>query len=369
MNGPKKLNLLASVPRMVDIARKAGVHQSTVSRALRGDLALPAATRKRLTALAERMGYRPNPMVSALIAERRRGRPSGKGSVLAVLSAGLRPDGWRATAEGSYGHIYRFMEQHAHRLGYRLEEFALGDPHIGPERLQRILLSRGIRGVLLAPMPLEAKEIDFDLRAFAAVALRLYLQSPMLDQVTPDYFSVMNAALEKLNETGHRRVGFLSQIEVDERVRHRSLGAYLAHRQSVPTRYFKPLVFENWSDEAFLGWVRAGKPDAIVTSIHTNYVRVQKCLEKAGWSLPCDLSLICLDCHTDTREAGMVHNLELEAMSAINFLTKKVESADFGVPSQTCRLSIPGSWRDGEFFAPRSGGKKPFGNSGKSWCP
>ncbi|WFB34973.1 LacI family DNA-binding transcriptional regulator [Kiritimatiellota bacterium B12222] len=340
-------------PRMADIAQAAGVHQSTVSRALRGDPALPKTTRQRVRALAEEMGYRPNPLVSALIAERKRGRPSGHGSVLAVLSAGKTPTDWRSSPQGSYAHIFQFMETHAHRLGYRLEEFTLADAKVGPERLKQILLSRGIRGILLAPMPFETQEIDFDFREFAAVALRLYLQRPLLDRVTPDYFSVMNTALEKLKSTGHGRIGFLCNTEVDERVRHRSLGAYLVNRQSAPTHFRKPLMYEEWSDGDFIAWVRKGKLDAIVTSIYPQYLRAQQCLEKNGWTLPRDLSLISLDCHAQTHEAGMVHNLEQEAISAINFLARKVESADFGVPEQSCRLSIPGQWREGELFAPR----------------
>ncbi len=353
MNEPSHRNEPGAAPRMVDIARAAGVHQSTVSRALRGDPALPEATRQRLTALAEAMGYRPNPLVSALIAERKRGRPSGKGSVLAVLSAGKRPDEWRNPPQGSYAQLYGYMQAHAHQLGYRLEEFALGDPGIGPARLQQILLSRGIRGIILAPMPLEVKEMDFDLRDFAAVALRLYLQRPLLDRVSPDYFSVMMSALQKLEESGHRRIGFLSSTGVDERVRHRSLGAYLVNRQQASRRYLKPLVLENWSEHAFLDWVRKGNPDALITSIYPQYVKARQSLQGNGWSLPRDMSVINLDCHRDTNEAGMVHHLKLEAVSAINFLTKKVESADFGVPAQSCRLSIPGCWRDGETFALR----------------
>ncbi|MDF3130110.1 LacI family DNA-binding transcriptional regulator [Kiritimatiellaeota bacterium B1221] len=354
MKDSKSTQASTDVPRMVDIARAAGVHQSTVSRALRGDPALPEVTRKRLSALAERMGYRPNPLVSALIAERRRGRRSGRGSVLAVLSAGKHPEAWRENPQGSYAQLYEYMKTHAHRLGYGLEEYALDDPHTGgPKRLQQILLSRGIRGILLAPMPLEVNEIDFDLREFAAVALRLYLQRPLLDRVTPDYFSVMYTALEKLNATGHRRVGFLSNSEVDERVRHRSLGAYLVKQQAVPAQYYKPMIYGDWSDSDFLAWVQKGKLDAVVTSIYPQYLRAQQCLVKNGWTLPRDLSLICLDCHADTEEAGMQHNLEQEAVSAINFLTKKVESADFGVPAQSCRLSIPGRWRDGALCVSR----------------
>jgi LacI family transcriptional regulator len=50
-----------------EIAAAAGVSAMTVSLALRGSREVSAATRKRIRALAESMGYRPNPMVSALM--------------------------------------------------------------------------------------------------------------------------------------------------------------------------------------------------------------------------------------------------------------------------------------------------------------
>src|SRR5437016_2694841 len=51
---------------MVEVARVAKVHQTTVSLALRNDPRLPRETRQRIRKLAEDMGYRPDPMLSAL---------------------------------------------------------------------------------------------------------------------------------------------------------------------------------------------------------------------------------------------------------------------------------------------------------------
>jgi len=49
-----------------DIAEKAGVHPSTVSLALRGSSRIPEATRERIAAIAEEIGYRPNYIAKAL---------------------------------------------------------------------------------------------------------------------------------------------------------------------------------------------------------------------------------------------------------------------------------------------------------------
>jgi LacI family transcriptional regulator len=342
-----------TVVTMADVARRAGVHQTTVSRALRGDAALPAATRERLVALADRMGYRRNPLVAALISQRRRGRPVSRGAVLGILAAGPRPDGWRR-GSGTYQRLHEGLVARANRLGYGLQEFALDEPGVRPERLRRILRARGIHGLLLAPMPLERETVEFDFTDFAAVALRLRLRTPALDRVSPDYFLAMFEALERLRAAGHCRVAFLSDLRVDERVRHRSLAAYLAARHADPARLLPPWIVERWEKRAFGKWVRHSRPDAIITPVESDYSRVAAWLQEAGWSLPQHVSLLTLDAHRETRSAGIVHNLDLEAASALNLLARKVEGAEFGIPEFPCRTAIPGLWRRGEFFAPRN---------------
>lgn len=79
---------------MADVARAAGVHQTTVSLALRSHPRIPENTRKRIQQVAEEMGYRPNPLVSALIAQRRLGLAFSSGSVLAYLHSQHTNDGW-----------------------------------------------------------------------------------------------------------------------------------------------------------------------------------------------------------------------------------------------------------------------------------
>ena len=49
-----------------DVARRADVHPSTVSLALRGSCKVSETVRRRIAELAETMGYRPNYMASAL---------------------------------------------------------------------------------------------------------------------------------------------------------------------------------------------------------------------------------------------------------------------------------------------------------------
>jgi len=54
-------------PTLQDMASILNLSKSTVSRALAGDPRVAEATRNRVAALAERIGYRPNPIAQALL--------------------------------------------------------------------------------------------------------------------------------------------------------------------------------------------------------------------------------------------------------------------------------------------------------------
>ena len=62
---------------MKHVAAAAGVSVMTVSLALRRVPSIPAETRERVLAVAEKLGYRRNPLVAALMADLRgRRRPA-----------------------------------------------------------------------------------------------------------------------------------------------------------------------------------------------------------------------------------------------------------------------------------------------------
>lgn len=102
----------------------------TVSLALRHHPSISAATRERIHALAIRLGYRPDPVLQALVAYRsKQAVPIFHGS-LAYISA------WRDDAEwqhlGTYRQYYESARERASELGYQLELYSL--PQVGSRR-------------------------------------------------------------------------------------------------------------------------------------------------------------------------------------------------------------------------------------------
>ena len=78
MSNVQKVNLLM-------VARAAGLSKATVSRALRDDPRQSVATRRRVHAVARELGYRPHPMVTALMTQIRTTRRTRFHGNLAVL--------------------------------------------------------------------------------------------------------------------------------------------------------------------------------------------------------------------------------------------------------------------------------------------
>ncbi|RYD40551.1 MAG: LacI family DNA-binding transcriptional regulator, partial [Verrucomicrobiaceae bacterium] len=66
------------------LAKRLGLSESTVSRALKGDTRIGEETRARVAKLAADLGYRPNPMISALMAVRGKRGGSEVGTVALV---------------------------------------------------------------------------------------------------------------------------------------------------------------------------------------------------------------------------------------------------------------------------------------------
>ena len=123
-----------------DVADRAGVHRSTVALALRDHPRIPADTRELIRALAEKLGYRQNPLVAALMRSRRSGNAVKHGT-LAFLTNYPTRDGWRPIHHNRPD-FFPGAVARAKDFGYKLEHFWLGEPGMTPARLSAILRAR-----------------------------------------------------------------------------------------------------------------------------------------------------------------------------------------------------------------------------------
>ena len=152
------------------IAAKAGVHLSTVSLALNKHPSIPASTRERLEKLAAEMGYRPDPMLSAAGSYRTLHRKPIDHGVLAWVDNWPGPtrarDGFRALWHGAF--------KRADSSAGNSRNFA-SKRRTFQRKISQILRSRGIIGVMIAPL---ASEGRFDKYGVALVFRGGFKQLP-----------------------------------------------------------------------------------------------------------------------------------------------------------------------------------------------
>lgn len=136
-------------PTQRSLAKLLGLSRTTISDALRGSPRVDPKTAKRVQQAAAAAGYRRNPLAGALMSELRRSRGGAFHGVLAAVdfTEVARPD----HAPRYHRELIAGAETRAADLGFKVEKFQVGTSGITVQRLDSILQSRGIHGVILLP--------------------------------------------------------------------------------------------------------------------------------------------------------------------------------------------------------------------------
>lgn len=328
-----------------DIARALKLSQSTVSVALRGGPRVARRTREAVLRKAAELGYRPDPHLEALARYRRTSKSVRFVAKLAWLTNYPKRDAWQGHTSTQY---HRGAMRRAQQLGYELETFWMAEPGLNPARLRQILLTRGIRGLLLSPQVGSGVELDFDFSDFAAVTFGYTLAAPVLHLVSNHQYRSMALALRRLLELGYRRVGVALVNSVDARVDHNFIAGYFA---TVHTTAGLAPIPPHECDEFHAGrfgeWQRQMQPDALILSdVLVDPVRAWA--RKAGKRLPRDLALAGLDLgHVKRGLAGINQRSEAIGAAACDVLAGALGRFEYGLPAVPLRVLVEGVWEDG----------------------
>jgi DNA-binding LacI/PurR family transcriptional regulator len=240
----------------MDIAREAGVDKSTVSLALSGHPRITAATRERVKAVAERLGYTPDPALSSLAAARWQGRRDHKGLVLAFVCDDLKK------AEPELRACLAGVKRQAALIGYGVEVFSLSE-YPTAAALLRVVRQRNLRGMVIGQSRHDLPEELFTAGEPPRVECG-FLRDVACDTVRPDLAAAVNLAWRRLGGAG-KRVVFYLELERGLHSDIAVLGAARALAESLGRR--GPKVVVTWREEgAGTEGVPAGlaKADAVV---------------------------------------------------------------------------------------------------------
>jgi LacI family transcriptional regulator len=275
--------------KQADIARELGMSQAAVSLALRRHASIPAATQEKVHAAAQRLGYRADPLLSALMAQRRGNKTTTVRAKIAILTDTDSREGWRSvtyTAGCSAG-----AARVAAQRGYLCEHFWLREPGIDGRRLSQILYTQNVHGLILAPLQVSTPPLQLDWDRFAAVSLDYSLSDPELHRVVDDHGFGMERIMEEVVRCGYRRPGLVLRHAQDVRTHHNRLGAFLSLVHLNPVwNAVPPLILagDSWSDEAFQAWIKRERPDVVLTEEQA----ATASLTALGLQIPRDVGLI-----------------------------------------------------------------------------
>jgi len=324
---------------MEDVARTAGVHQTTVSRALRNDRRLPESTRLRIKTIAEEMGYRPNPLLSALGANLRQRRTGEFSATLAyIVRADSADDRRREHLAGASGA--------AAAQGYRLEEFVVGSAGVSADRLNDILLARNVQGLLIGPFPEPRGTLELRWDEFCAVAIELTLAEPPFDRVVHDNYSGMRTVLRECRARGCSRPGVVLTEAAHSRTDGLNLGALFVDQHGDGAAPVAPLLLSDWSGEAFAAWFAQHRPDAIITS-NALTAPIQEWCASAGLVIGRDLGLANINAMPEQSITGVQQAWDAIGAIAVQLVIDKINRNDRGVPAMQRTILTPGSWFEG----------------------
>ena len=175
-----------------DVAREAGVSLATVSRALRGLPNVAPATRERVQAAADALGYRPDPSASRLAA--------GSTSTIGLLAGNV--DSWFA------GRMLSGVEGVLAGEGFDLL-LAIADrshPSAVVDRVRE--LAPRVDGLLLVDLLLEDEEVEAVVES-ARVVVTAGSRTERFDSVLIDNFDAAAQVGRHLARLGHRRVAMV----------------------------------------------------------------------------------------------------------------------------------------------------------------
>jgi LacI family transcriptional regulator len=335
-----------------DIANELGIHFTTVAEGLRGSSRVKESTRKLIEETAERMGYRVDPLLSALSAYRSsRGRRAFQGSI-AWLNAFPDPHYFRR-AKYFHGDCYRGAQERAQSLGYKLEEFFLDEEEMSARRASQILESRNTLGLIVGPVPEIRQGIDLDWNRFNSVRIGHSFADRRITNIIADQYGNTVSSFGRLVEAGFQRIGFACPRNLDNLVGNKFSAAYLAmayrHLGCVEIPPFLDLN-QGGDPKAFLCWVREHTPEVIMVGGRSIYYRI---LLDAGYRVPEDFQLVSLHAeHLSTPMAGMSQNGIAVGSVAVDYIVSMIHSFQVGLEAIPKTTTIPGKWQDGESFNP-----------------
>lgn len=342
------------MPNQRSLAKALGLSQTTVSRALRNHPSIPLETRERVWEATRKSGYRPNPQVSALMEHIRQGRTPAAHSTIAILvDEALQ----KSPKDSTIARLYQGHLEHAHEYGYQTEVFQLPRNEKESRGLDRVLYSRGIKGLIIAYSggAHQGALLQLTWERYAAATVSDVSSRLPIDRASSDHQRNTTRAYNELIKRGYTRIGIcLPEHATQPRdgFDNSWLAAYLACNFRRPKSQQIPVFQGTIHDSAsprFEKWYDRWKPDAIITLLgeEIEWLNTQKL------SVPEDIGLVCLNRPPESNFTGMDENNHQVGRTVCELVVSRLTHNQLGLPTSPRRVLVDGIWKEGNSLRPQ----------------
>lgn len=242
--------------------------------------------------------------------------------------------------------IFRGAEAHALSKGFRLERFNPAEARVSGRRLSKILYSRGIDGLVLAPLAqVRRDQMELDWNRFAVAAVGYSVWRPIdLHRAYSDDYNIMLQLLARLVDLGYRRIGFAVPRDADRVVNYMWTAALLRFQQDLPVgRRVSYLSPPQLNFEAFRSWVKKKRPDVVIGVSDATLVWLRSFAR-----VPRDCGWATVFWQERWKEAsGYDQNFELMGAAAVDLVVNQLNAGERGLPSTPKTVLLEGAWKSG----------------------
>ena len=280
-----KNSVAPSSTRLEDVAHRAGVSTSTVSRALSGNPSISSATRHAVQVAASALGYR-------LPSQGRKSRKSATRIVGLVIGA-LHNRFMTVLLEHLHDELYE--------AGYHVT--LIIDSMLDASSLQvlRPLIDGFLDGLIIAVATLDSPVVaELKRRGIPLVLVVRSVDEPGVDTVEIDNFYAASESARHLYEFGHRNIGVVMGARDTSTSRDRCEGALRWLEQHGIARKNVPVIFGEYTTESGYSCAvsllaRQNPVSAIIAGNDTIAMGVLAAAKRRGVSVPGQLSVIGFD--------------------------------------------------------------------------
>ena len=334
-------------PTLRDIAEKAGLSVTAVSLAMRGSNRVSAEKRQIIKTIALELGYKRDPMMSALCSYRDTIRPKINNSNIYFLQFG--DEAQSLLDQGTVAKdFWNGALDETKNLGYSLNKIWIGDPILNPSRVHSILKSRGVAGLVVYQANCPIINLQPILKDFSLIWLGDGPKEASLHCVRINRFSSMKLAWENLSRLGYKNSGLiLAEHSLDQNYGEwEAAHNHFQQKFTGSTNYIPPLTFKSNEDcnAAVLNeWVQQWNLEVVVSA----FPRVYNLLQDLDIRIPQDLGYLSLTTEINSEVSGIDQQTKSIAKTGVRLLDQLICNREQGIPQHQQVIETNGEWNSG----------------------